>query len=189
VALLLETIKCLDGIVFHLPYHQKRVDDSRQKLGMHSPLTLSINPPKTGMYRCRVIYEDQILDIEYIPYEPKTPKSFKLIPSKIDYALKYEDRNELNDLFAKKEEADEIIIIKNGFVTDTSIANICFYDGIQWVTPKTPLLKGTTRQRYLDEGKIHLADISAENINKFSKIALLNAMIDFHIIENAIITS
>jgi len=161
---------------------------SRKTLGFDFPLTLELKPPKKGLYRCRVVYEDIILSMEYIPYIQKDIKSFKLIHSSIDYPLKYENRDEINRLFEKKETSDEIIIVKDGLITDTSIANICLYDGKHWLTPRTPLLKGTTRQRLLDNNQIVLADIKYQDIHKFTKIALLNAMIDFHIIENAIIT-
>jgi len=188
VLTLLETIKCLDGKCFHLPYHLARLNASRKKLGFNKPLKLVLKPPKKGLYRCRFIYAEDIIKIEYLPYEMRLPHSFKLIHSDIDYELKHENRKDLNKLFIQKEEADEIIIIKNGLITDTSIANLCFYDGKKWLTPTRPLLYGTTRQRLLDEKKIHTADISYTDIHKFSKIALINAMIDFQIIENAILT-
>jgi len=184
---LLETIKCLDGSVFNLDYHQDRVNLSRSKLGFNNTLELKLNPPKNGLYRCRIIYENEIETLEYLPYHIKDIHSFKLLDSNISYKLKYENRDELNALVAKKEEADEIIIIKDGLITDTSIANLCFYDGKEWITPKTPLLKGTTRQRYLDAGKIKMADIYAKDIREYAKIATMNAMVDFYIIENAII--
>lgn len=184
---LLETIKCLDGHCFYLSYHLARINASRQKLGLTTPLELVLTPPQKGLFRCRLIYADKILKIEYLPYKMKVPHSFKLVHSNISYDLKYEDRDELNALFEKAEEADEIIIIKDGFVTDTSTANLCFFDGKQWLTPRKPLLYGTTRQRLLDEKKVISADISFEDIHKYSKIAVMNAMTDFQIIENAII--
>jgi len=184
---LLETIKCLDGTAFNLGYHQKRVDRSRVKLGLNDGLELELSPPKKGLYRCRIIYEDEIEQLEYIPYQQKEIKSFKLINSTISYPLKYENRDDLNALFKQRNEADEIIIVKNGLVTDTTIANLCFFDGIQWLTPKTPLLEGTTRQRYLDTKTVKTADIYAKDLHKYSKIAMMNAMIDFYIIENVII--
>ncbi|HIC43955.1 MAG TPA: hypothetical protein EYO73_06595 [Sulfurimonas sp.] len=168
-------------------YHLKRLNASRKALGFHTPLTLELHPPKHGLYRCRLIYEEGLEKIEYLPYIMKLPTSFKLIHSNISYDLKYEDRTSLNNLLKEKNKADEIIIIKQGLISDTSIANLCFYDGNKWLTPKTPLLKGTTRQRLLDENKIHLCDISYKDIHKFSKIAVINAMIGFQIIENAII--
>jgi len=184
---LLETIKCLDGSVYNLGYHQDRVNTSRERLGLTDPLKLELSPPEEGLFRCRIIYSDTIHSLQYLPYQIKQPSRFKLIETDISYSLKYEDRDAINALFNKKEEADEIIMIKNGLVMDSSIANLCFFDGEKWLTPKYPLLKGTTRQRYLDLAKIQEADINANEIQNYSKIALMNAMLDFYIIENAII--
>ena len=73
---------------------------------------------------------------------------------------------------------------KNGLITDTSIANIAIeIDGI-WFTPKTPLLYGTTRQRYLDNSKLKELDISIEMLQSANKIGLLNAMIDFDVLDD-----
>lgn len=184
---LLETIKCLDGLVYNLSYHQNRVDASRAILGHTDKMTLSLTPPKHGLYRCRIVYEKEIETLEYIPYQIKELKSFKLIESAIEYSLKYEDRDGINSLLEQREGCDEIIIVKDGLITDTSIANLCFFDGKSWLTPKTPLLEGTTRRRYLDQGKIITADIYARDIAKYSKIATMNAMVDFNVIEDAII--
>ncbi len=186
--LLLETIKCLDGLSYHLDYHQRRLDYSRHCLGYTDPLVLTLTPPEQGLYRCRILYSDTIKTIEYLPYTPKEFKNFKLLHSQISYDLKYEDRSELNALLEHKQEADEIIIVKDGLITDTSISNLCFFDGKRWLTPKTPLLKGTTRQRLLDEGKVIEADIPYTQLHRFEKIGLLNAMLGFQIIENAIIS-
>lgn len=184
---LLETIHISKGEALHLGYHQKRMDSSRKTLGFHSPLSLELSPPKEGEYRCRIIYEEKIEKIEYIPYKKREICRLKIVHSDIVYDLKYEDRHEINALFNKKGEADEIIIVKNGLVTDTSIANLSFFDGESWFTPKTPLLRGTTRQRLLDEKKIKCTDIHYQDIKEYQKIALMNAMIDFYLIENAII--
>ncbi len=185
---LLETIHIVDGKALHLEYHQQRLEYSRKTLGLSSSLVISLEPPQTGEFRCRVLYKDIIEKVEYIPYQQKAIHSFKLIHSHIDYDLKFEDRSALNHLFQNKEDADEIIIIKNDLITDTSIANLAFYDGQEWLTPKTPLLKGTTRQRLLDQGKIVCKDIHYKDIHRFSKIAVMNAMTDFYIIEDAIIS-
>jgi 4-amino-4-deoxychorismate lyase len=74
------------------------------------------------------------------------------------------------------------LIIKNELVTDTSIANIAFFDGEKWLTPKKPLLKGTTRARLLENGEIFEADIDVHTLKNYTQVALLNAMIDFDII-------
>lgn len=188
MAKLLETIKCLDAYALHLDYHQKRFDLSRKTLGYTDNIKLLLDPPDLGLYRCRIIYEKEIESIEYIPYVKKEISSFKLVHSDISYELKYENRDEINTLVKNNKNYDEIIIVKDGLITDTSIANICFFDGEQWLTPKKALLNGTTRERLLDENKIITADIHFKEINKYSKIALINAMVGFDIIENAIIS-
>ena len=86
-------------------------------------------------------------------------------------------------LFSQKVSCEEIIILKNGIVTDTSIANIAiFYEGV-WITSKHCILNETTRARLIEDKKIFEKDITLEMLKNASKIALLNAMIDFYIIE------
>ncbi len=181
----LETIKVLDGKVCNLSYHQERLEsvlDSLETLKSYD-LSLLISPPQQGLYRCRVIYNSQEIDISYLEYRKREVKSFKLIyDDTIVYDKKYAQRNLIDEYFSKKSDSDEIIIVKNGLITDTSIANIALYDGERWLTPKSPLLQGTTRRRYLDKGKIVEEDISVEKLKSYKKIALMNAMIDFDII-------
>jgi len=181
----LETIKAIDGEIKHLEYHQKRYEGVLNSLGIKKvhKLKEQLNPPKKGLYRCRVIYSIKNIEIEYIPYQKRQIQKLKLIESNtIEYTKKYADRRELDALFLEKGEGDDILIIKDGFVSDTSIANLAFYDGEYWFTPKIPLLQGTTRARLLENGKIFEKDIRAEDIYTYKKIALMNAMIDFDII-------
>jgi 4-amino-4-deoxychorismate lyase len=87
-------------------------------------------------------------------------------------------------LFLKKDSCDEIIILKNGVVTDTTIANIAiFYDGV-WITSKNCLLEGTSRAKLIEKKEIFVKDISLDMLKKASKIALMNAMIDFYEIKD-----
>lgn len=185
---LLETIHILGGKALHLCYHQDRIDASRKRLGYHSALPLELCPPKNGEYRCRLLYEKEIESIEYLPYQCKEIRSFTLLHSDILYDLKYENRDAINALLEKKGASDEIIIVKNSLITDTSIANLAFFDGQEWLTPASPLLRGTTRQRLLDEKKIKCADIEYKELKNYQKIAVMNAMVDFCVIENAIIS-
>ena len=179
---LFETLKIEDGKIFNLKWHNQRLNRSRLELfSLHKPLNLAdyINTPHQGLYRCRVVYDLEIKSVEYIPYTPKIFKSFKIVQSNLEYNYKFNDRSQLNRLL--QEDYDEIIIEKDGFLTDTSIANIAFFDGQDWLTPKIPLLRGTTRERLLDEGFLKLKDIKKENIKNYSHFALMNAMIGFQI--------
>jgi len=178
----LETIKILDGVALHLEYHQERLNKALDTTNNYNLYDL-IEPPRDGLYRCRVVYDTKELKIEYLPYTKREIKTLKLVVNDtIEYANKYANRDEINQLVNLKENCDDILIAQNGLVLDTSIANIAFFDGREWFTPKTPLLKGTCRARLLDEGKIIEKDISVQEIKSFKKIALMNAMIDFDII-------
>ncbi len=43
--------------------------------------------------------------------------------------------------------ADEVIVEKDGYLTDTTIANIAFFDGKRWITPKIHYLEGLLERR------------------------------------------
>lgn len=178
-----ETIKCEDFDIINLHYHEKRVMNTISKNYSFSEL---IYAPTNDVLKCKVIYdEDEVLSIEFTKYKKREIKSFKLMfDDNINYDKKALNRDELNLLFSQKDEADEIIIIKNGFVSDTTIANIAIFDGDIWLTPKTPLLKGTLRARLLDEKKIFEKDISVRELKNAKRFALMNAMIGFDEIKN-----
>jgi len=185
--LLLETIKIEEGKISNLSYHQARCDKSRKALlGSTNKLDLSlaIKSPSKGLYRCRILYNDIIHSIDYIPYIPKEIHQLKIITSNIIYNYKYADRKELDTLLKRENDSDEIIIEKDGYLSDTTIANIAFYDGKQWDTPAQPLLEGTMRAKLLDEGFLHKKEVKKEDIKKYSHVALMNAMIGFKILNN-----
>jgi 4-amino-4-deoxychorismate lyase len=184
--LYIESIKIEDGVVYNIDYHQHRYE-SVLGLTDRTPLYLNeyINPPKKkGLWRCRILYTlEEIESVEYFSYKKRDINSLKLIDAdSIEYSKKYANRVELENLFVQKGACDDILIVKNGFITDISIANIALLkDGI-WYTPKEPLLRGTTRQRLLEIQQIIPKDIKVDEIYSYERVALLNAMIDFDII-------
>jgi len=183
--LLLETIKIENGKVCNLSYHQKRFDRSRKELftdTMPMDLTDMIEAPGKGLYRCRILYDTQIRSIEYIPYRAKVIQTLKIVPADIDYAYKYADRGAFHTLLQHNPAYDEVIIEKNGFITDTTIANLAFYDGAQWVTPEKSLLQGTIRAKLLDEGFLINSQIQKKDLRKYSYVALMNAMLGFKVL-------
>lgn len=183
--LLLETIKIEEGEIANLSYHQARCDKSRQKLFNTSDtldLFSIINPPQTGLYRCRILYAKTLHSIEYIPYTPKKIEKLKIIPSNIQYDLKYANRDALNALLEANKDVDEVIIEKDGCLTDTTISNIAFFDGQVWFTPDNPLLEGTMRAKLIDDGVLHTKEIRKEMLSNYSQVALINAMIGFKIL-------
>lgn len=178
-----ETIKCEDYEVFNLAYHEKRV---AKTVGLNLNLQDYIYPPSNNLFRCKIIYDDfEIINVEFYKYKKREVKSFKIVyDDKIFYSKKYLNRDNLDRLFEEKENADEIMIFKNGLLTDTSIANIAIFDGDNWLTPKNPLLKGTTRTRLIEEKELIEVNIDKKMLKNAKKIALMNAMIGFDIIED-----
>ena len=183
--LLLETIKIEAGEIANLSYHQARCDRSRQKLfKSEKRLDLSsfIKPPASGLYRCRILYADTIHSIEYIPYQPKKIDRLKIVSSQIEYAFKYANRDSLTALLEANKDVDEVIIEKNGLLTDTTISNIAFFDGEKWLTPTKPLLEGTMRAKLIDEGLLQTREITKASLSNYSQVALINAVIGFKIL-------
>ena len=178
----IETIKCDDYEIFNLKYHEKRVSHT---IGKNFNLLEYIYPPTNELLKCKIVYnDDEILDVTFTPNTKKKILTLKIVfDDDIEYKYKYENREQINHLYSKKDIADEIIIVKNNLITDTTIANIAIYFEDSWFTPKTPLLYGTTRQRYLDMNRVKQKDINLEMFKKAKKIALLNAMVDFDILD------
>ncbi len=190
-AILLETIRIEEGKAKNLPYHQARFDKSRRALfNATSPLALQkyIDPPQNGLYRCRILYTDNIESVEYLSYTPKTINTLRVVTDNtLEYHYKYADRSALNSLLSAHPNADEIIIEQNGLLTDTTIANIAFYNGSRWLTPATPLLEGTMRANLLDQGILQTTDIRKADLHRYTHVALMNAMIGFKILKKVTI--
>ena len=181
-----ETIRIEDGKVHNIEWHQKRYERTIKHFEgtNHRDLASLIEPPDSkGLFRCKLAYTPQeIIDISYFPYKKRSISSLRLMQAdEINYSYKYLDRNDLDALFAMRGDCDEVLVIKNGYITDTTIANVAFFDGRRWLTPTSPLLEGTARSRYIEEERLIPADITPAMLGSFSRIALLNAMIDFDI--------
>ena len=186
MSLLFETIRLQDGVLQNLEYHNERLNQSRKSLYKSTDtidLEQLIQIPasgKKGLIKCRVSYSREIKTIEFELYVPHVVKSLRMIEANtISYNYKYTNRGRINELLTKRERFDEILIIKNGFVTDTSYSNIIFFDGTKWVTPSTPLLHGTMRSFLLKNEIISEMKIKVPDMKQFQKARLINAMNPF----------
>ena len=191
--MIIETVKIKNNQIFNIEWHNQRFNSTRRELfKINSKINLEeyITPPtEKGVFRCRILYNEDILSIKYIPYEERLFKRFRIVKSSINYKYKYSDRIEIERLKAEALPCDEVIIEKDGFLTDTSIANIAFYDGNSWITPEKPILKGTMRANLLNNNQLIEENIKSEEVKHFSHFALMNAMIGFQIQKNIIIES
>ena len=187
MSLFFETIRVQDGHIFHLDFHQKRLDTTISRIfGQKSDINLMehIKPPSDKkLYRCKVIYDTKVRKVDFYPYQPKTFKEITLVDATISYRYKSTDRSAFDHL---KEgiQSDDILIVKEGLLTDTSIANIALYDGLSWYTPQKPLLEGTYRAFMLKEKGLKIKNLGKKELQSCVKFAIMNAMIGFCELKN-----
>lgn len=178
-----ETLKIENGIILNLEQHNLRLNRTiRDNFYKKSVFDLFdfVKAPDHCTYRCKVIYDDNIQSINFLPYKERVFKSFKIIHSTINYPYKSVEREPINRLFAQKGLCDDIVIVKEGLISDTSIANIAVYDGTQWITPKKPLLFGTQRAKLLKDKLIIEKDIKIKDMKYIDRFAIINALIGFY---------
>ena len=182
---LFETLCIENGKIQNIDLHQARYERSLREYYGKSAVKIFnlfslIQPPallQNRLIRCRINYNDKTTQIQYFEYHRKIYRTFQpIICDDIEYGLKYSDRCLINTLFAQRGACDEIIIIKNGKVTDCSIGNLIFRQEKKWYTPDSPLLLGTQREKLLREGKIQERTIFQEDIVNFDEIKIINAM-------------
>ncbi|MCK9411295.1 MAG: aminotransferase class IV [Prolixibacteraceae bacterium] len=180
---LIETI-CYENGAFHrIPLHEERMNRSRRHfLGVCAPIFLSqfLKAPenvKGEKLRCRITYTDEIENIEYESYIFKKIESLKLVEgSAIDYSFKYKNRDSLNLLLEDRGNQDEILIVRNGYITDTSFTNIVLLQNGYWYTPALPILTGTRRAEYLFQRKIFPRNIRPGELKYYEEARLINSM-------------
>ncbi len=179
----LETICILNGKVQNIEAHERRMHSTASYFGFAAPQlpdleSLLTDGLKECKVKCRVCYHNEIKSIEFEKYLAKNIRSLKLINASPDYAYKFADRTVMNDLLKLRNGCDEILIVRNGLVTDTSYSNVVFSRGDELITPHYPLLNGTKRQKLLSEGKIKEAEIRVDSIKEFDNVWLINALLD-----------
>lgn len=188
MSLLFETIKVVNKKLQNISFHNERMNRSRHELfGSKDELVLTdlIDIPTditNEVYKCKVIYSDKIKDVEFRKYNTRNIEKLNLVnDDEIDYSYKYLDRSVLDDLMSKhcKDNSDDILIIKNGRITDTSYSNIALFNGKEWHTPKFPLLKGTKRAKLLYDKRIIEKDIMIYELEHYAQVVLINAMLEF----------
>lgn len=177
-----EVIKICNGKIFNLPAHIERMNFTLQYFfGSTIPFSLKDEDIplefREGLVKCRIVYSLENLEIEYSHYKFRDINSLKIIhDNSIDYSFKYADRTAFERLMTQKENCDDILIVKNGFVTDTSFTNVVFESDKGLFTPSTYLLPGTKRQTLLKERVIKEKVIRIEDIEDYRKLYLINAM-------------
>ena len=182
MSLFFETLKVTAGKIENLDFHNLRLNHAIQE-NFHFDAKIDLQEhiiqKDITLERCKVSYTKEIEKVAFFPLRPRHIHSLKILHSDISYNFKYTNRDDINALFEKRENCDDIIMIKEGLATDTSIANIAIYDGLRWITPKNPLLKGTFRASMLKKQLLLEKDVKIKDIEKSTRFALMNALIGF----------
>ena len=168
-----------------MKWHNIRFNKSRLNLfGVLKEIDLSehiVVPEKykTSEVKCRIRYSKDIEIIEFEPYIFRPVTSLKLVNGdSISYGYKFSDRSSLLQIHSERGEYDDIIIVKNGFIKDSSYTNLVFREGQNYVTPASPLLCGTKRAKLLSDSTILEKEIKKGDLKNFEEVHLINAFLD-----------
>lgn len=138
----------------------------------------------TGTTKCRISYAEQVIKVEYEPYQLRDISSLKLMQADdINYEHKAADRSELSKLFSNRGRCDDILMIKDGLLTDTYYGNIALKKNGTWYTPRQPMLAGTMRARLLSKNRLKTKNIAVDQLVHYESLAVFNAMIPMGKIE------
>lgn len=182
----IETIRIERGKPLNVKRHQQRLEATMKHFWPEADVPglfeyLTDCPMEEKALKARIVYgEHGFVKKEYCPYSMRRIGSLRVVGCDlINYEYKSLDRTMLEDLMSKRNGCDDILVIRNGLLTDTSYTNVALFDGYKWLTPKRPLLRGTMRQKLLEERLVEEADIPFSSIGDFRSLAMFNSMIDF----------
>lgn len=181
----IESIRIEDGNIELLDYHNERFNTTRKLffcVDDEWDLKHLIQIPdkyKTGLVKCRIVYDIEIQEVQFSFYKSKNISNLKLVKASIHYAYKSKDRDKLEQLKKLAAPAVEVLIVNDGKISDTSFSNIIFRKEGQWFTSDSPLLAGVMRESLLNEGVIEEIPIRTEDLKYFDAFMLVNALLDF----------
>ncbi len=180
----IESISFINGVFKNIEIHNKRINKTHKNyfnlskdIFLEKEILIPKGLEKNTLYKCRIVYAENIEEISFIPYHPKKIDSICLVyENQINYDYKFKDRT-LIENHLQQSNCDEIILVKNEFITDSSYSNLIFFDGKQWITPKNCLLNGVQRQFLLQNNKIIEKEITVNDLQYFSHFKLINALL------------
>ncbi|MBS1506253.1 MAG: aminotransferase class IV [Bacteroidetes bacterium] len=182
----IETIRLENGKFGDLSYHEARMNKAvaevlrlNRSVNLEEILAME-NFPASGLHKVRLVYSTEVHTVEVTPYSPRSVESLKIVHSDtISYSHKFEDRQQLNNLFEQRGTCDDVIIVKDNLITDSSYANLAFKIKDRWVTPRSYLLNGTMRQQLIDKKIITEDHIALRDLERYESVKLINAMLGF----------
>ena len=130
----IETIRVEDGHPCLLSLHEERMNRTRAAFFPEAPLAsladcFSEGMAGAGVWKWRLVYDREgIRECTCTPYVMRRVERLRLVSDDtIDYAYKRADRSALEACFARRGTADDVLIVRGGLLTDTSIANVALW--------------------------------------------------------------
>lgn len=184
MSLFIESIKVLNGKFYNLDFHQDRVNRTLNQFYPDYKIDLKVfkvpNIFSNGLFKFRILYSNKVEKYEFLAYKKKDIKSLKIVQSNnLDYEFKYQERTAINRLFSQRGDCDDVLIVRNDLLTDTSYCNILLESDNKLFTPSNPLLMGTQRNFLISKGLIEEKEIGINDIKEYEALYLINCMIDF----------
>jgi 4-amino-4-deoxychorismate lyase len=184
--LFIETLLRKNNQILNLKNHIKRIKRTHDYMKWHFEQSKWENIFKflsNGKdARIRISYNAFKTYFEEFELKKRTFKKFKTVEIDFNYHLKYKNRKNFENLKNEYKNFDELILVKNRLITDTTISNLAFFDGKEWLTPKYPLLEGTKLAEIEKKYNLKRTNIHISDLKYFKKIALINAILGFFVI-------
>ena len=178
-----ESIAVIDGAYQNLEAHNQRVHRTAQALWQQEkPLnyleTCLPVPPIEGVYKCRFLYGANEYQTVFKPYVPRHVLRLILVEEpNLLYNYKFTNRTLIEAHTQHLSHNDDVLFTQNGFIRDTSYANVALYRDGKWYTPETPLLQDTRRDVGIRSGELIPVPIHVNDLRYFETITWFNAML------------
>ena len=187
--LFFETIALTDGQPQHREWHMARMADTLQTQCPGANVTNLLRAVEEylsqrvdgvdGAGRLRLEYDATGWKPIASPFTPGRYATLKPVESPaVSYSHKRTDRSALDAAHAQRGEADDVLILHQGFLTDTCIANLMLLRQGEWFTPEHALLPGTKRARYMAEKHLVPIAIPIRHLERYEQVVAINALRD-----------
>ena len=196
----LETLALIDGIIQNPYFHQQRIAKVQEELYGNHPNLDKIDiskevehgfnswiihnpPPKpwresiTPKIKVRVLYGAHLGPIEFQWYHrPDYTNALILSVPPVDYHIKWANRTWFNQVSKSVPKESYPLCCIVGLLTDGLSSNLVIYKNDTYLTPRTPLLKGTMREWLLSSKTLVEADLTPEDLYQAQEVMLINAL-------------
>jgi 4-amino-4-deoxychorismate lyase len=200
---LLETLSICNNQIQNLTFHIQRMNRVRAELYCNlKPLSFldlenqilrnytawvslqkahkELNPQCENLplqVKTRVLYGETLGPMDFQWYiRPKYRGALIVAVTHLSYSFKWADRS-CFDSYTKHVPKDLYpLFSKHGLLTDGLTSNIVIPQADIYLTPKTPLLRGTMREYLLQSSTIIEADIHTRDLQESQQVILINAL-------------